>query len=155
MVGHIVPPVSHYHVCNIGGVGNCYGLDNCLTCGHNLSNYYHHGHVHLCLNNYCNNYYCNSLLGGTELSAVALVLTLIIILLASSPLLGTSIRFLAAALLTPVGFVTSVIASIVFIIIIVVCLFIMFLFFWGRGRWLRLLLRYVCLYLISFLLYLL
>ena len=29
MAGHIAPPVSH-HVCNIGDIGNCYGLNNCL-----------------------------------------------------------------------------------------------------------------------------
>ena len=61
MVGHITPPVSHHHVYNIGGIGNCYGLYNCLAHGYNLYNYYHHSHVHLCLDNYCNNYYCNSL----------------------------------------------------------------------------------------------
>ena len=47
MAGHITPPVSHHHVCNIDGIGNCYGLDNCLAHGHNLCNYYHHGHIHL------------------------------------------------------------------------------------------------------------
>ena len=61
MVGHIAQPVYYHHACNIGGIGNCYGLNNCLICGHNLCNYYHHRHIHLCLDNYRNNCYCNSL----------------------------------------------------------------------------------------------
>ena len=43
MVGHIVQPVIHHHVSNIDGIGNYYGLNNCLSRDH--------GHDHLCLNN--------------------------------------------------------------------------------------------------------
>ena len=33
MIGHIVLPVSHHHVCNIDGISNYYGLDNCFVHG--------------------------------------------------------------------------------------------------------------------------
>ena len=79
--------------------------------------------------------------GGVKLLVVILVLAPIIILLSPSPLLGSS-KGPSATLLTPIWSVASAITSGVLIMIVVVYLFIGFLFFWGRGRWLRLLLRF-------------
>ena len=141
MVGHIAQHVYYHHVCNIGGIGNCYGLDNYLICGCACCNYYHHSHVHLCLNNYCNNCYGIAPVGCVKLSMVILVLAPIIVLLSPSPLLGSS-KGSSATLLTCIWSAASAITSVILIMIIVVCLFIWFLFLWGRGRWLRLLLRF-------------
>ena len=92
---------------------------------------------------------------GVKLPMVALVLPLIIILLASSPLLGTYIRLSATALLAPVGSVASIIAPIVFIMIVIICLFSVPLLLGGGGVAEAAVEISVCLYMISFPLYLL
>ena len=135
MVDHIVQTEIHYHVCNIDGIDNCCGLYNCLFHDHNS---YHCGHSHLCLNNWIV-IIIIATTGGIELSAVALVLASIIILLSPSPLLRPSIQ-LPTAILAPVGSTASIVHSIILIVVIIIYIFILFFLFRERGGWLRLLL---------------
>ena len=80
-------------------------------------------------------------MGGIKLSAVALVLAPVIVLLSSSPMWGSSIWF-PTAVLTPIGSAASIMTSIIPVMIAVVYLFILFFLLRGRGKWLRLLLRF-------------
>ena len=133
MEGHIVQPVSHHHACNIDGIGNYYGLDNCHFCDWEVCNSFHHGHDPLCLDIIAS-------VGGIKLSVVTLVLASIVILLSPSPILGTSMWFFTAVL-APIGSMTSIVTSVVFVMIVIVNIFILFFLF--RGRWLRQLLWFI------------
>ena len=78
--------------------------------------------------------------GGIKLSVVALVLVPVIVLLSPSSVLGSCIWF-PTTVLTPIGSAASIITSII-LFMIVVYLFILFFLLRGRGRWLKLLLRF-------------
>ena len=143
MVGCIVPPMSHHLVCNIVDIDSCYGLNNCL----------YHGCDPVVVTTTATSTSTSIIAviiiivitsaGGAILSMVALVLSPIIVLLTPSPLLGAYIRFSTTTLMATIGSAASVIPSEVFIIIVIICLFILFLFFWERGRWFRLLLKFL------------
>ena len=61
--------------------------------------------------------------GGIKLPVVTLVLASLVILLSPSPMLGTSIWFLTTVL-APVGSMTSIVTSVIFVMIIIVNIFI-------------------------------
>ena len=79
--------------------------------------------------------------GGIKLSAVALILARVIVLLSPYPVLGSSVWF-STTVLTPIGSAASMMTSIILVSIVVVYLFVLFFLLRGKGRWLRLLLRF-------------
>ena len=138
MVGHIVQPVIHHHVCNIDGIGNYYGLDiaSSITMRSEIISTMATTTSALIIAIVV---IIIASAGGIKLSMVALVLAWIFILLSPSPMLGTSMWF-STAVLTPIGSMASVVASVILIMIIIVYIFILFFLLRERGRWLRLLL---------------
>ena len=153
MGGHIVQPVNHHHVCNIDGIGNFYGLDiaSSMTAGSEIISVMAMTTSALIIAIVI---IIIASVGGIKLSAVALVLASLIILLSPSPILGSSVWF-PTTILTPIGSMAFIVISIIFIMIVIVYIFILLFLLTGEGEVIETaVVVWIYLYL-SFLLYLL